>query len=344
MRQTLPALLLLACLCGVGTSAPPVPPRLHPNEVSGPRDDPGPGVVVDYRTGEVTRSDAVGQKLWTVELGGNLLGRHREPHVLHDKERIYFSVNDGISALDVKTGKVVWQFKGPNDRLHLSGGLLLATQCHNGEEILKHGRWLVARDVVNGEEKFKVALPAENFDPWAIREVAGLFLLQDLPGFSNPPAAFLIDRKGKICHQLGRAVLDARLVGEDRVFLTTHNVIRMTPAGKEVWSIPFNNPDAISSGSLVELPGGGMVCHRFGPISDSGVEVMRFDPSAGKKVWVASCPPLGVTHSKYHHQATAAVDGDRLHVTSRGSSGSFVEVLDLKTGKRIERSPRKPGE
>jgi hypothetical protein len=125
----------VACLSCLGAPPKGVPPPLHPKEVRGPRDDPGPGVDIDYRGGRVTRRDGAGQLLWSVQVASNLLGV-RDPHVLHDAERLYLGHAEGLTALDLKTGKVAWQVKdAASDRLHLSGKLLLATECSIGEQV-----------------------------------------------------------------------------------------------------------------------------------------------------------------------------------------------------------------
>jgi hypothetical protein len=67
---------------------------------------------------------------------------------------------------------------------------------------------------------------------------------------------------------------------------------------------------------------------------------MRFDPSSGKEKWKVYCQGLHVGHSKYSHTATVAVEGEKLRVTSTGSQGTFVEILDLKTGRQLERTQK----
>jgi hypothetical protein len=143
---------------------------------------------------------------------------------------------------------------------------------------------------------------------------------------------------------LERTVLDGRVVGKDRVFLTTHKVVRVGADGKEIWAIPLDTPDRLEDGRLVDVPGDGLLCFRYCPISDSGVKLMRFEPRTGKKLWTADCAPLGVSHSEYLHQAAVALDGQQVRVTSRASSGSFVELLDLQTGKRLGRQKRGAGD
>jgi hypothetical protein len=98
---------------------------------------------------------------------------------------------------------------------------------------------------------------------------------------------------------------------------------------------------SLGNGGLVEVPGGGVVAFSYGSGFDSGVNVVRLDLATGKVVWWVRCASLGVEHSKYRHQAAVVVEGDRLRVTSEASGGTFVEELDLKTGKRLKRTETK---
>ena len=116
-----------------------------------------------------------------------------------------------------------------------------------------------------------------------------------------------------------------------------------TADDKKRWAIPFQEAEWLAGGGLLRLPGGDVLAFLYGGISDSGVQVLRLDPVAGKAVWQARCAPLGVFHSKYRHRATATIEGDQVEVTSRGSFGMFVETLDLKTGRQIRRQ-RMPAE
>jgi hypothetical protein len=124
--------------------------------------------------------------------------------------------------------------------------------------------------------------------------------------------------------------------GEDVVLLTSRDVVRLGPGGKSRWAVPLER-EWIAGGGLVAVPGGDMVAFLYGRISDSGVDVVRLSPSDGKVAWRTHCKGLGVPHSKYNHQATVAVEGGRLRVTSRASAGTFVELLDLRSGRQLER-------
>jgi hypothetical protein len=75
-----------------------------------------------------------------------------------------------------------------------------------------------------------------------------------------------------------------------------------------------------------------------GPISDSGVQLVRIDltRSPPRGVWEVFAEPLGVDHSKYRHDAHVFVHGDRCVVVSDGSA-TFVEIRDLATGELLKR-------
>jgi outer membrane protein assembly factor BamB len=292
-----------------------------------------PRFDIDHDAGRVVRRDNKGKVRWSTPLAG-YLGRVRPPHLVWDAQRVYVTHEDGVTALDADSGKARWHSKGPSDRLLLSGDLLLAAG----------GPVLTARAVVSGAEVFKVRLPAKDSDPLPIAEVAGLFLAQvwDEPGGDGN--ALLFDREGKVRYRFNRQVVAGLRQGDDRVFLTSRDVVRVALDGKARWLVPFEDREWITGGGLVEMKGGDVVAFLYGYIHDSGVQLVRLKAATGEVVWRARCAPLGVGHSKYRHDATVAVEGERLHVSSRGSYGTFVEVLDLRTGKQLYRRRRRIGE
>jgi outer membrane protein assembly factor BamB len=293
-------------------------------------------IEINDHNSQVIRRDSDGRIVWSTHLDG-YLGGVRPPHVLHDANRVFVTHKDGVTALDAQTGKVLWQSAGPNDRLCLSKDLLIATECSMAECLLEKGRWVTARAVDTGAEVFRVPLPLQDFDPLAIEEVAGLFLVQtheDTGGHGN---GLLIDRKGQVRHRFDRQVITGRLRGEDRVFLTSRDVVCLTADDKPRWAVPFRDGEWIAGGDLVDVDGGDLLAFLYGHINDSGVQVVRLNPQTGQEVWETWCSPLGVPHSKYRHWATVRMDGEHLKVTSRASGGTFVELLDLQTGQRLGR-------
>jgi outer membrane protein assembly factor BamB len=284
-----------------------------------------PSFAIDK--GSVVRRDA-GQVRWSTRLSG---ARSRSP--LWDAKRVYVRHRDGVTALSATTGVILWHSKGPRDYLLLSGDLLVAAN-----DSLPDSRWLTGRAVTTGAEVWKARLPAQGLAVRTLREVAGLFLLQDWLTVVEKGTALLFDREGKVRHRLHRPVLAGVVCGEDHVLLTSTDVVRLSPGDQVRWATSFAKHEGIAAGGgLVEVRGGDLVAFRYDRISDSGVQLVRLRRTTGEAVWRACCDRLGLKHSKYRHDAKATVEGERLRVTSRGSFGTFEEVLDLRTGKRLKR-------
>jgi WD40 repeat protein len=299
---------------------------------------------VNGRGGRVARKSADGGTKWVTPLDG-YLSTHREPQVVVSADRAYVAqyVNReaGVTALDVRTGQVLWRSPGPAHRLLLSGDVLLAADCSIGTDEKGGGRFFLARRAASGTEAFRVPLPAydaaNHFDALPIEEVAGWFVVQTLDGVGGVGSCFLVDRAGQVRHRLDRQVLAVRAAGEDRLVLTSHDVIRLGADGPPRWTARFAHSEWIAGGGLVPLEGGEVVAYLYCQIADSGVEVLRLDPRTGRKRWEVDCHGLGVEHSKYSHHAVVEVRGERLTVTSRGSGGTFVEALSAKTGRSVGR-------
>src|SRR5262245_54985303 len=101
-----------------------------------------PQLKIAYEAGRVVRRDAARKIIWSRRIDG-YLGLVRPPHLLWDSRRVYVSRNDGVTALAADTGRVLWHSKGPNHRMLLSGGLLLAADCSTEGERVSRGRWLL---------------------------------------------------------------------------------------------------------------------------------------------------------------------------------------------------------
>jgi outer membrane protein assembly factor BamB len=292
----------------------------------------GDRLVIDREAEKVIRTSPDGSVQKQIHLDG-YVGGVRPPHLVADADRVYFTNDGGVTALDFRTGRTAWRSPGPDDRLLLSGDLLLATYCSSRNDRADGGRWLVARWAATGTEAFRVALPTRDFDPLPIIEAAGLFVVQALDSPRGEGAALLIDRAGRVFHRFDRQVVAANPDGADRLVLTSRDVVRLGADGGVLWALPFADQMWLPGGGLVPLPGGDVAAYLYCRISDSGVLVARLDPAAGRKRWETKCRGLGVAHSKYKHDAIAVADGGRLVVTSRGSYGTFVEALDMETGR-----------
>jgi hypothetical protein len=289
---------------------------------------------------QVARKSANGGTKWVTPLDGHI-SQVRPPYIVADAERVYVTHYDmhksGVTALDARTGRVLWHSLGPDDRLLLSGDLLLSADC-SGVDGKGGGRFLMARRAATGKEVFRVVLPATTgFNILPIEEAAGWFVVQDHDAPDGAGACLLIDRAGRVRHRLDRQAVAVTAVGNDRLVLTSHDVIRLGADGPSRWAVPFVRYEWIAGGGLIPLAGGDMVAYLYGQTSDSGVHVLRLDPASGRKQWEVWCPSLRVGHSEYSHHAVVEMGAGRLKVTSRGSLGTFVEALDPQTGRSIGR-------
>lgn len=102
-------------------------------------------------------------------------------------------------------------------------------------------------------------------------------------------------------------------------------------------------PHWLNAERAVRLPDGDWLVYRYGTISDSGVQVIRTDAVMTKVRWQTECKPLGVSHSKYYHRGEVEIKNNEAIVTSianHGQGHSFVETLDLATGKKVSRTTK----
>jgi outer membrane protein assembly factor BamB len=290
-----------------------------------------PAFALDRNGKEV---DRLGETPWRTALQ-EYVGGVRPPHLVWDSERVYVTNNDGVTALDARTGKVLWQAKGPEDRLLLSGDLLLAAK----------GPVLSARNTKDGKEAFGLRLRTrapDYEDPFSITEVTDLFLVQYLGGIWGGQASFLIDRKGNIRCQLPRQVVCGITSGKGRVFLTNTDVFLLSARDEITWSAQFDDNALIDwwflGGEILQLPGGDLLAYRYCTDADWGVQLMRLNPSTGKVVWKGSCEGLGAEQEgEYSQKVQVAVEGPLIRVTSHGDGGSFWEILDLASGEQLFR-------
>src|SRR5262249_37155128 len=138
-----------------------------------------------------------------------------------------------------------------------------------------------------------------------------------------------------------RQVVDGKRAGKDTIFLTSTDIVRVSPNDRVLWSLPFSDHQWTSGGKLVDLPGGDILAFRYGEICDSGVDLVRFTPLTGKTVWGTNCDRLGTRHSEYYHEASVLLERDSIRVTSKGSHGTVVEILELKSGRSLKRTVKR---
>ena len=293
--------------------------------------------LTEGENGRIQRMAANGGTVWSTPLK-HYVGGVRPPHLLYDGRRVYVSgMVGGVTALDAKSGKILWHSDGPGERMCLHGDLLLAAECGGSPAITANGRWFVARSTATGKEVFKTKLPPEIDDAIPIRRCAGMYLVEQ-NGMTT--SAILIDDKGQIRLRFNKYLIDARSAGDDVITLMESGVSRLSLKNETKWTVPFKQSSG-DGGRIRQLASGDLIAYHFDPISDSGVGVMRLDPISGDVRWKVFCKPLGVSHSKYKHEARIGIENNRLKVTSVGSGGRFDEFLDLHSGKLIRRDTDK---
>lgn len=315
-------------------------PELQPyqrNATSFPDDRKG-SVVLDEDGRQIVRRDRAGRILWTTRLEGDF-GVACGSCLVTDAARAYVAQGNGVTALDARSGAIVWHSPGPAGCLLASGDLLLATECKTEELVAKVGRWLLARSTRTGREVFRVALPIEQFYGQSLEEAAGLFVVQK----SEPPGGagltLLVDRTGRIHHQFDRQVVALVAGGKSRVALTSRDVVGLSAGGEVQWVIPFQQREWTAGGGLISLPGGGLIAFLYCRIGSFGVQILRLEPTVGRKIWETTCEALfdeSIVTSDFQN-VVVVVDGDRIMVTSRAWAGTFVEALNIETGEQIGR-------
>jgi outer membrane protein assembly factor BamB len=322
-----------AMLAALGCSGPPSPPPVAPPRAV--RHPVANDIIVNENTHQVTKHDTTGASVWSTHLDGDFRNG-REPNVVSDLTRVYVAHNDGVTALDMGTGSILWHSAGSGDRMLLSGDLVLATECSCGD-LGKMGRRMIARDTATGNDVFSVILPLNDFDPEPIEEVAGYFLVQAEIKFGPDGLALLVDRDGRVRFRSKSRVLGVLQRDNDHIVFTAKAIVGLAPDDAIKWSSPIEYGDWLSYGGLLPVANGNIIAFEYGPISDSGVSLRCIDAGTGALVWKSYCNHLGVSHSIYRHEATVEQLGDQLRVTSRGSFGTFVEMLDAATGRQNSR-------
>jgi outer membrane protein assembly factor BamB len=299
--------------------------------------------VVDTRTGSVTPEPAFpriesGKVLGRTATGGQwsfpLTGVRsvRPPDLAVTKRMVVVAVDSELIGLDRKTGKVRWRIAAPNDRLHAAGDVVVSVDS-NGALPANTNRWLIARRPSDGSEVFRVELPHDS-DPEALVDVGSFLLVRN----DRSPASMLVDRTGHVVLKLDERISAAERLQGDWLVVTEKRIARLSPKGETRWELPGFANDFVMGSGVVMLPDGDAVFYNFGRISDSGVELARVALHDGKVRWRRRTEALGVGHSEYHHVAyVRRIPNEELAVVSQGSAGSWLEIVDVETGKERRR-------
>jgi hypothetical protein len=325
--------LAMAMLLGCG----------HGQEVSGPGAQAVLACRVEPKEDELIGKGADGNVVWTRHVKGVSYG-YSNRQMAKDGERVYAATDAGMIAVEIGNGKLVWEsMEGVYD-LKLIGDVLVTLMDRSEDVEAVEEYWLVAYRAKTGEKVFETRLPEDlayfqnRLESLRISEMTGMYLVQGVHEIRGTGYAVLVDRQGKVWHRSYRRILDGVQVGESRLLVTSKSVVCLWASGQTKWERMFEWRE--NGGRMLKGADGTLLAYLYGPISDSGVQVMRIRIEDGMVLWQVYCDPLGTTHSAYGHDADVTCDDKTVMVRSAGSSGSWVEVLDVQSGKRVSRGER----
>lgn len=290
-------------------------------------------LISEYTTKieRVVRLDEESEELWSKDMPRSVHSV-RPPAWSRTGNYVFVVQGNGLTALDDKTGDVVWESDGPNDVLFSIGNLIIAGDCSSSPV---GGRWAVARHADTGEIVWKVQL-SDEVEPTRIMSTGDLIWI--LSSDMRASTSYLIDQKGNVVAKFDEYVTGVFVVGDEFIFASNTRIARMNVRGDILWQVAHGPETAwpFSTAELAAGPEGDVLVYFYGPISDSGVTVWRLKPQSGEVVWKTRCQSLGVEHSEYYHNVYLRVRQDEVVVVSKGS-WMFVEVLSANTGKHLDR-------
>ena len=264
------------------------------------------------------------QVLWQFPLGGGWYRHHSTPLT---KRVVALGLDDDIIALDRTSGRVLWRKAAPNDRLVALGDRIIGLEG-NAHLPSVPKRWLVAHDANAGNELYRIELPRKS-DPESPIELGALLLVRN----EHPQWTIAVRASGDVAYKVDERVNKGLPFGADVIVATEKRIARLDPKGTAIWEAGKFEDSFHTGAGFVVLDNADVLIFNYGAISDSGVELVRLSMGDGTVRWRRRAAPVGVSHSKYRHEAyVVRLPGDRLAVVSQGSYGSFLETIDDRTG------------
>jgi outer membrane protein assembly factor BamB len=288
-------------------------------------------IVVNSAANTIERYRKPGERLWSTSLR-EPLGPDWRTSIATDEKRVYVGFAGGVVALDVDSGQSQWQCPAECEQMLLDQDLVLTIERDSSLSDRRGSLGLAARNCKTGKSVFKVSLPnaGEFKKPMALN---GLIVVVCERNADSGITSLLITRQGRLRNTLDCLVLDGCEDAGTEYYLTGDDVRQLTPEGREGWNVPLRSPSLGDTGGELRIMDGDLIASLYGRHSNSGVRVARIDRNHGTLVWTTYSQGLRVEHSEYTHRAKLKlIDGRFLEVLSRGSKGSFVEVLDLSSG------------
>ncbi|MCP6768760.1 hypothetical protein NL529_28355, partial [Klebsiella pneumoniae] len=88
-----------------------------------------------------------------------------------------------------------------------------------------------------------------------------------------------------VWHRFDQQVTDVKQVGHNRIIATSKDIECLSAEAEVLWTRDFDCQQWIAGGGLIELPNGSWLAFSVGRISDSGVQLVRFDSADGRILW-----------------------------------------------------------
>ncbi len=296
------------------------------------RDAKPPQVLQTADDNVATRLEPDGRVRWSHDMGGYF----RSWECVVDAGKVVLPYDGGLVALDDRTGDVAWTSAGPALNLFAADNMVIAVSSPWAPGCKRE---IVARSLRDGSVVWSVPEVETRWVGSIMRSGDILFVRYEIG--IREGATTGVDLRGNVRFHLKEYVFSARETDSDFLVVTSHRVARLTKAGAVVWEVlqsDWNSNWPFDWGETVPIAGTDALVCFHGPISNSGAEVWRLDAATGRVRWKALCDPLpNVMHSEYQHSVRLVPLTEEVVVVSRGSSGSFVEVLALSDGKRLNR-------
>jgi len=283
---------------------------------------PAPPFRVEYGSGDeepdvLVHFDSSGKRVWSVNVPCTL------GQVVWNDTLVVVAQGDSLTALDAKTGRILWRSVGSRGALTISGDVIGSADMGNSGEVPPS---VMARRLSDGKIVFHTFLPRDDGQYPTLIPLGGGFIFKVPRNFE----AFVIDPLGLIRADIKKMVAAGIPYGSGSVVLTNDSVDHLDKEGYTLWSTPLNSPTA-NCGQILPLTSGDLVCLAYNN-QQEGCDLLRLDAATGAVRWHE--PILWTTmHSVYSLNATAEVRRGLLGVTTRDVAGLTLHVFDLQSGK-----------
>jgi outer membrane protein assembly factor BamB len=273
----------------------------------------------------VARRGPGGTPLWSVDIAGR--NENRYPKHVVAGGCVVIGGSQALVALDLATGRVVWEVPGESEHLATDGHLVLGTV---------DGFELFARDA--GESAAVVWSATLPLSCNGIFQVGRWWLASGGHGdWKFGGISCLFDRSGHLDATLPDATCGAWAAG-DGALLLGKELVRIDRDARVVW----RRPRRARSGSVTVVPIGGSGDLVVVDAEEGGeISVARLAVEDGREIWCARCAPFAEDPSGVQEvfSAYGEVRGDHLVVVQQDvyPERGYVEVLSLSTGKQRKR-------